>query len=117
MNRPSISELQELAFQNAMEKGWHDEPVTTGEKILLMHSELSEATEKLRNHRRPDEIYYSSNLGNDHNKPEGIPIELADCVIRIFDFCGFYGIDLESAIVAKMAYNKTRSRRHGGKKL
>ncbi len=44
-----------------------------------------------------------------------IPFELADIVIRVFDMCGHYGIDLESAIREKMEYNKKRPYKHGGK--
>jgi len=51
------------------------------------------------------------------NKPEGIPSELADIVIRVFDICGYYGIDLEAAIEEKMEYNESRPYKHGGKKL
>lgn len=50
-------------------------------------------------------------------KPVGIPSELADIVIRVFDAAGRYGIDLEKAINEKMAYNATRPQRHGGKVL
>lgn len=50
------------------------------------------------------------------NKPEGIPIELADCIIRILDYCGKEGIDIEEAIKIKHEYNLTRPYRHGGKK-
>lgn len=50
-------------------------------------------------------------------KPEGIPSELADIVIRVADLCGFYGIDLEAAIKEKMQYNASRPYKHGGKKL
>jgi hypothetical protein len=32
-----------------------------------------------------------------------LPIELADVVIRILDFCGRWGIDLKDAMRAKMA--------------
>ncbi len=61
-----------------------------------------------------------SNFGKDNlnvNKPEGIPSELADVVIRVADMCGYYGIDLEKAIEEKMEYNETRSHKHGEKKL
>lgn len=54
-------------------------------------------------------------IRDDFDKPVGFPIELADVIIRIADFCGLHGIDLEEAIRFKMTYNKTRSHRHGGK--
>jgi NTP pyrophosphatase (non-canonical NTP hydrolase) len=50
-----------------------------------------------------------------NKKPEGVPIELADCIIRILDYCGHAGIDIEQAIKIKHEYNKTRPHRHGGK--
>ena len=77
-----------------------------------MHSELSEALEEHRNGRAPQEIYYNPEKPD---KPEGIPIELADCVVRIFDFCGKYDIDLADALREKMEYNKSRPYRHGNK--
>lgn len=50
-------------------------------------------------------------------KPEGMAVEMADCIIRILDWCGKEGIDIDDVIAEKMAYNKTRPYRHGGKKL
>jgi len=41
--------------------------------------------------------------------------ELADVVIRLLDFAGGEGLDIEGAVMAKMAYNETRPYRHGGK--
>lgn len=107
----SINELVNEAHQNAINKGFYEEPRTFGESIALMHSELSEALEDHRNGRGLLEIYYEG------EKPCGIPVELADTVIRIFDTCGDLGIDLETAIQIKMDYNATRPIRHGGKKL
>lgn len=108
-----ISEMQAKAYETARDKGWHDPEhgdATVGDRLALIHAEVSEALEAYRD------------LGlhawkRDDGKPEGVASELADVVIRIGDFCGKYGLDLEAAIASKMAYNATRPHRHGGKKL
>lgn len=109
-----IDDIIREAHENAIEKGWWGEDGRAdkpfGEIVALMHSELSEALEEYRAGRGLHEFYSS-----DGGKPEGIPVELADVVIRIADFCGRHGIDLTSAIERKMAYNRTRPYRHGGK--
>jgi hypothetical protein len=50
-------------------------------------------------------------------KPAGIPIELADCIIRILHFSGKHGIDIAEAVREKMEYNETRPFKHGNKAL
>lgn len=123
-----ISETQKAVHELAKEKGWHDadQPRTDGDCIALMHSELSEALEEIRNDRPPVYQRHSTvqNIilpGGDgwslRMKPEGTLIELADCVIRIMDYCGKKGWQLDHAIALKHAYNRTRPYRHGGKKL
>ena len=67
-----------------------------GEKIALMHSELSECLEAIRK-------------GDRENEAE----ELADTVIRILDYCGNFGIDLGAAIERKMLANYARPFKHG----
>ena len=97
--------------KNAVEHGWWEGERTFPEIVALIHSEVSEALEEYRNGRLPTEVYAGNN-----GKPEGIPIELADVIIRVLDYCGYAGIDIDAAISQKHEYNRTRPYRHGGKK-
>lgn len=116
-----LNQLKDEIHQNAVIHGWWEEDRSFGEIIALCHSELSEALEEYRDDSPM--IYYSGNgtISNVPNelcrKPEGIAIELADCIIRILDYCGKVGIDIENAIRIKHIYNQERPYRHGGKKI
>jgi len=109
----TIKELVTRAFKTAYAKGWHDYGISRRplEVHALIHSEISEATEEARLGLEP------LRGGDGEMKPEGELVELADAVIRIADYCGAKGWDLEEAIRLKMAYNETRSYRHGGKRF
>lgn len=88
----------------ANQKWWHDprtgEPITRnkGEMIALMHSELSEMMEGERKDLMDDHL--------PHRKMA--EVELADLLIRAFDYAGGFGYDLQGAFAEKMAYNRTR---------
>lgn len=105
----NIKDMTKDIHDNAVNHGWWEEPRSFGDIIALCHSELSEALEEYRKGNKPDKVYY------DGLKPEGIPVELADVVIRIMDYCGYVDIDLEKVILEKHEYNKLRPYKHGGK--
>lgn len=135
----TINDLVKEAHENALSHGFWDDPPEFGTIIALIHSELSEALEEVRADRPAR--YFPCNAGGmcceerDWNtkcgsrvfdpedpdvyckakssKPEGWAVELADAVIRIADYCGHAGIDLESIIREKMEYNATRPYKHG----
>ena len=94
--------LVETCYLIAKERGWHNTKRNEGELIALMHSELSEALEELRN---PvvnwDKVYE----------------ELVDCCIRIFDFVGNKGKKAVEKFVEifleKMMINLFRPIKHG----
>lgn len=85
-------------------KWWED--LTTGERInrnkgellMLIVSELAEAMEGERKNLMDDKL--------PHRKMA--EVELADALIRIFDYAGAYGYDIGGALVEKTAYNAIR---------
>ena len=80
----------------ASEKGFWDHPRNIGESLMLVVTELSEAMEAYR-------LEDVSNFNE----------EIADSFIRLFDFCGGFGIGIEAEIEKKMAKNKKRPYKHG----
>lgn len=118
-----FNELIDICHETAVSKGWYNPPKTFTEELCLMHSELSEALEEFRDGQPYENIYRKipedkSMIGADEInklKPEGVPIELADLLIRVFDTSGNRDIPLLNAILQKMEYNLQRPIRHGNK--
>lgn len=88
-------------------KGWHDKERTALENHMLIVTEVAEATEEVRNGKSE---YYLKN-----GKPEGEAAEIADVIIRCLDYSMAKKWDIEKIVNEKLAYNKTRSYRHGNK--
>lgn len=115
-----INEFARQIHENAVEHGWWETERSVGEILSLIHSEWSEALEEYRAGRpnvwhkcmAPVEVGSECENGggvcdkpvcdfasysNYHDpKPEGIAVELIDGVIRIFDFIGAIGGQLDN---------------------
>lgn len=111
----TLREWQVAIHEYAKAKGWWNPnfPRSFGDICALFHTEISEAYEEHRAGKAVTEVYESTaELG----KPEGIPVEIADLVIRVLDWCEHEGVDLQTVLVTKHRYNLTREDRHGGKR-
>lgn len=108
-----------LKERNAALANWQ------GNKLMLIVSEVVEAHDEIRNGRAADETYYPTAIEGSERlthpygpgglppKPEGVPSEIADAVIRCFDFAYTEGFDLAGIIAEKLVYNASRERLHG----
>lgn len=108
-----INDMVKDVHETAIEKGWWETDRSALEIHALIHSEISEATEDVR---RGYADYQDLIILEGPSKPVGESVELADAVIRIMDYFGRKGWDLEKTLAAKIEFNKTRPFRHGGKK-
>ena len=89
----------------ANSKWWYD--IKTGERLqrnkgeqqMLIVSEIAEAMEGTRKSLMDDHL--------PHRTME--EVEMADAVIRIFDYCAGHGLDLDGAFNEKMTYNAQRA--------
>jgi len=90
-------------FATSASKGFWDSTRNKGEQIALIHSELSEMLEAVRN------------PGQDSHCPEfsAEAIEWADAMIRLLDYGLGHGLPMLDALRAKMDFNKSRPPKHG----
>jgi len=135
INIMKIKETIEKAHSMAKQKGfWEEEKRNIPQALLLIISEVSEATEALRKDHyadkaaveslsqdleldRTDEEFMLTAINWKTSFEQGVKSsfedEIADVAIRLFDLCGGLGIDLEKHIELKMMYNSVRGYKHG----
>lgn len=122
----TLNELCEAAYENSKAKGFHapysaieemyeNEGLSNIRRAMLINhldqacmarimGEVGEAVEAMR-HGNPESEKIP---GHSH-----VAEELADTLIRIFDYCGLRNIDLGAAVIEKMRHNASRPHLHG----
>lgn len=99
--------LNDLAAAcHAANAKWWQNPATgepiqrnKGELLMLVVSEVAEAMEGERKNLMDDKL--------PHRRMA--EVELVDALIRIFDYAGAFGYDLDGAFADKMAFNAQRA--------
>ena len=129
----NMNEWAKEIHANAVAHGWWESERELPEILMLIVSELSESLEEYRAGRSmvwhacmfdgepcsEDDIkcrYWVNgecSAGYCEQKPEGIAVEVIDALIRILDWCGKEGLDVEALVKEKHEYNKTRPYKHG----
>lgn len=96
----------DVVHTDAVNKGWWEQDRNDGEALCLVHSEVSECLEAIRNGNPPDDKCPAFT---------NTEIEAADAIIRLMDLAAKRGWRLGAALVTKLLYNRTRPHRHGNK--
>lgn len=122
---PSLNAMQAEIREINEANGWFDGERSFGDGIALLHTEVSEAYEAYRRWKlqdatatagmTPESAEQYELAAGSLAKPEGVGSEYADILIRLLDQCERDGIDLQFEVDRKLAFNRTRGYRHGGK--
>ena len=100
MSEISLRELQRLVYkeyqQNKFEEGFNKHGIIGDlAELGLISTEVSEAITRVRKNET------------------GVEEELADIVIRVFNYCNRKGITLDNSIIWKNELNQKRAKLHG----
>lgn len=106
----NLNELRDRAYKTACEHGWHEEEYSNEHYLCLVISELMEALEadrkRMNAFRNPFEDFISRftkdpehayKVAFDEYIKDTVEDELADAVIRLLDWHGVYGIQLDGS--------------------
>ncbi len=128
-----LNSLAKEIYEGNKKKGFWDKERNVGEMLMLIVTELSEAMEahrgrgnKLNKSKFIDSIEDVESSGYrvtsdmfkkyfEEDIKDTLEDEIADSLIRILDFCGGLGIDIEWHVEQKLKYNATREKMHGKK--
>lgn len=110
----SLNDLAEHAWVIAANKGFHDDGATVDMSVQCanLHGEVSELWEAYRVDALHEECGKTIDGASILTCLEE---ELADIIIRVLDVAHDNGVDIDSAVRRKMAYNATREHKHGKK--
>lgn len=113
----AVNGLCQEAHVNAFEHGFYDSDKITEQALISEGCALDAHHTRMKLARL---ALIGSEVGEavravQHGDRAGLAEELADVCIRVFDMCGWLGIELGDEIIRKMEINKSRPYMHGKK--
>jgi NTP pyrophosphatase (non-canonical NTP hydrolase) len=91
----------------AKQRGWLSEE-TQRNPLVLLALITSEVGEMVDAFRKPGPSEHCPELSNTEE-------EAADIIIRVLQMCAEHNLKIGDAVASKMAFNRTRPWKHGGK--
>ncbi len=105
--------------QNAVDRGWWDPKPSVAQIVVMCHSELSKAVEEYRagrpmvyrmcetSDKTPCDLdvtgvcAYAPSGPCEYRgaKPEGVAVEMGDCILRILDYLAEAGVDIDGSLI------------------
>lgn len=112
-----LNRLRDICHGDAKNNGWWDEERDFAEIIANFHGEVSELWEAYRDAKLSDPCDKAEQMAAAGLQPLTCQEEeLADIIIRVMDYAGYAGVDIDMAVQNKIGFNLMRGHRHGGKK-
>ena len=115
--RLGMNGLCQEAYKNAFDHGFYDNSKTTEQALISMGLELEAHSTQMKLAKL---ALIGSEVGEavravQHGDSAALAEELADICIRVFDMCGWLGVELGNEIIRKMEINRARPYMHGKK--
>ena len=117
-----LNELSKQFHKFQIDSGFDNSDIT--QRLMLVHSEISEAFEAFRKDKYANIDAYKNHLITGTFKQsfgdwikDTFEDEMADSIIRLLAMCAENNIDIEKHIQLKMKYNELRGFKYGGKKF
>lgn len=92
---------REVHEEATIRRGWAS-ATANAERLLTASNEIRLARRERAQGKPPAYVYSGA-----YSEPCGVPINIADCMLALLDYCAKHGIDIEKRLAEMRRYNNT----------